>query len=295
MSRKEIKLKIPKERILSSFKNIKSITSKKLKFEELKGQTLTSSKKVTINNTKNIDSAISKKFSFIYLLQGGLIASLLGLLFYRSLIGILLLTPLIYFYNKMKQKKVYQEKKWRLNLEFRDALLALSAALEAGYSVEHAFEEAYKDLRQLYPENAEILKEFQCIINQINMNITVEKALINFSERSGVEDINSFSEVFCTAKRTGGDLINIIKSTSNIINNKIEVNREIRILIASKRLEANIMKAIPLVILIYLTVSSPGFLDPLYHNLKGNLVMTVFIGLYFASLLIINKIVAIEV
>ncbi|MDF2842852.1 MAG: putative rane protein [Herbinix sp.] len=295
MSLKEIKLKISKEGILSSFKNFKPITSKKLRLEELKGQTLTSSKKVNIYNTKNIDSAISKKFSFIYLLQGGLIASLFGLLFYRSLMGILLLTPIIYFHNNRKQKKVYQEKKWRLNLEFRDALLALSAALEAGYAVEHAFEEAYKDLRQLYPENEEILKEIQYIINQINMNITVEKALINFSERSGVEDIYSFSEVFCTAKRTGGDLISIIKSTSNIINNKIEVNREIRILIASKRLEANIMKAIPLVILIYLTVSSPGFLDPLYHNLKGNLLMTIFIGIYFASLLIIDKIVAIEV
>lgn len=291
MSMKEIKLK----RILSSFKSSKSITSKKLKLEILKGQTLTSSKKVNIYNTKNINSAISKKFSLIYFIQGGLIASLFGLLFYRSLMGILLLTPLIYFYNNMKQKKVDQEKKWRLNLEFRDALLALSAALEAGYSVEHAFEEAYKDLRQLYPENAEILKEFQYIINQINMNITVEKALINFSERSGVEDIYSFSEVFYTAKRTGGDLISIIKSTSNIINNKIEINREIRILIASKRLEANIMKAIPLVILVYLTISSPGFLDPLYHNLMGNLLMTIFIGLYFASLLIIDKIVAIEV
>lgn len=291
MIMKEIDLK----RILISFKSSKSNTSKKLKLEELKGQTLTSTKKVNIYNTKNINSAISKKFSLIYFIQGGLIASLFGLLFYRSLMGILLLTPLIYFYNNMKQKKVDQEKKWRLNLEFRDALLALSAALEAGYSVEHAFEEAYKDLRQLYPENADILKEFQYIINQINMNITVEKALINFSERSGVEDIYSFSEVFCTAKRTGGDLISIIKSTSNIINNKIEINREIRILIASKRLEANIMKAIPLVILVYLTISSPGFLDPLYHNLMGNLLMTIFIGLYFASLLIIDKIVAIEV
>ena len=291
MIMKEIDLK----RILISFKSSKSNTSKKLKLEELKGQTLTSTKKVNIYNTKNINSAISKKFSLIYFIQGGLIASLFGLLFYRSLMGILLLTPLIYFYNNMKQKKVDQEKKWRLNLEFRDALLALSAALEAGYSVEHAFEEAYKDLRQLYPENADILKEFQYIINQINMNITVEKALINFSERSGVEDIYSFSEVFCTAKRTGGDLISIIKSTSNIINNKIEINREVRILIASKRLEANIMKAIPLVILVYLTISSPGYLDPLYHNLMGNLLMTIFIGLYFASLLIIDKIVAIEV
>ncbi len=294
MSIKVFKLKMPKERALNPNKELKSTLSKKLRLEELKYHTLTASKKVNVIH-KDINSIISKRFSIIYFPQGCLMTTLLGLLFYRSLLGILLLTPLIYGYNNMQQKKACLEKKWRLNLEFRDALVALSAALEAGYSVEHAFDEAYKDLRQLYPENAQILKEFQYIINQINMNITVEKALINFSERSGVEDIFSFSEVFCTAKRTGGDLINIIKSTSNIINNKIEVKREIRVLIASKRLEANIMKSIPLVILIYLTVSSPGFLDPLYHNLMGNLLMTVFIGLYLVSLLIIDKIIAIEI
>ncbi|MFT4143243.1 MAG: type II secretion system F family protein [Mobilitalea sp.] len=246
-------------------------------------------------NYEKLFIKISKKFSIIYFLQGSLLITLLGLLFYRSLIGILILSPLIYLYNNNKLKKAEQEKKWKLNLEFKDALLALSAALEAGYSVEYAFIEAYKDLKQLYTENAEILKELNFINNQINMNITVEKALINFSERSGVEDINNFSEVFCTAKRTGGDLISIIKSTANIINDKIEVKREIRILITAKRLEANIMKVIPLGILIYLTVSSPGFLDPLYHNLKGVFLMTIFIGLYLVSLRIIDKIVTIEV
>lgn len=220
---------------------------------------------------------------------------MIGYLFYHHLIGILLLTPLLYLYLKHKKISLIKDRKWRLSLEFRDGILALSAALEAGYSAENAIEEAKKDLNRIYQEDAMILQEFTYMTNQIHMNMTVEKALEDFSVRSGIEDIQSFSEVFSTAKRTGGDLINVIKLTGNIINDKTEVKREIITLITAKRMEANIMKAIPLLILVYLSVSSPGFLDPLYHNVFGVIVMTVLLFLYLAAYLVIDRIVAIEV
>jgi tight adherence protein B len=230
-----------------------------------------------------------------YILQAISIIIIIGILFYRNIIGILLLSPIIYFYLKIKTKELIKIRKWKLNLEFRDGILALSAALEAGYSAEHAFEEACRDLRQIYPENSLIVREFTYLIRQLKMNITVEKALSEFSERSGVEDILSFAEVFATAKRTGGDLIKVIKTTGNMINDKIEIKREILTLITAKKLEANLMKVIPLFMLVYLSVSSPGFLDPLYHNLYGILVMTVILACYLGTYLIIDKIIAIEV
>jgi tight adherence protein B len=230
-----------------------------------------------------------------YILQALIVIIILGYLFYQSLIGIFCLSPILYLYKKSRTKGLADNRKWKINLQFRDGILALSAALEAGYSAEHAFEEACKDLRLIYPGNALILSEFTYMINQIRMNITVEKALSDFAERTGIEDIQSFSEVFSTAKRTGGDLINVIKITSNIISDKIEVKREIITLIAAKRLEANIMKLIPLIILIYLSFSSPGFLNPLYHNILGVTAMTSFLLCYLGAYLLIDKIVAIEV
>lgn len=206
-----------------------------------------------------------------------------------------MLSPIIYFYRRRKLKSYIRSRKWKLNLEFKEAILALSAALEAGYSAENAFEEAYKDLKQLYQENSMILKELHAIVNQIKMNITVENALSSFSEKTGIEDIQNFSEVFATAKRTGGDLIHVIKITAKIISDKIEVKREILTLIAAKRLEANIMKVIPILILIYLSVTSPGFLDPLYHNFLGTIVMSIFLLCYLGAVLLIDKIIAIEV
>lgn len=230
-----------------------------------------------------------------YTMEGLLIAGTLGYLFYKSIFGIIALCPFLFLYIKRKKAILLKEQKWKLNLEFRDGILAWSASLEAGYSAEHALEEAYRDLSRIYADNAMIMQEFSYMINQLRMNISIEKTLENLGSRSGVEDIQSFSEVFYTAKRTGGDIINIIKIAVDIISSKIEVKREIITLIAAKRLEANIMKFIPLLILIYLSMSSPGFLDPLYHNLFGILIMTTFLLFYLGAYLIIDKIIAIEV
>lgn len=227
--------------------------------------------------------------------QGVVVVFLFGILFYRNILAILFLSPLIYYYRKIKARGLINSRRWKLNLEFRDGITALSAALEAGYSAENAFEEALRDLQQLYDKDALIIQEFSCIYNQIRMNITIEKALSDFADRTGIEDIQSFAEVFSTAKRTGGDLINVIKISSNVINDKIEVKKEIRTLITAKRLEANIMKLMPLLILAYLSVSSSGFLNPLYHNIQGILIMTVFLFCYLGAFLLIDRIIAIEV
>jgi len=238
---------------------------------------------------------ISRRESARFILEGAMAITVLGGLFYKSIPGILVMSPLIILYYKNRKYKCMKDQKWKLNMEFRDGIQALSAALEAGYSAEHALEEACRDLRQMYSENSSIIKEFSFMVNQVKMNITIEKALEEFGERTGIEDILSFSEVFQTAKRTGGDLISIIKNSSSIINDKVEVQREIITLITAKRLEANIMKIIPLLILIYLSITSPGFLDPLYHNLFGIVAMTVFLFLYLAAYLMIEKIIDIQV
>ncbi len=230
-----------------------------------------------------------------YVSEGILMATIIGYLFYQHILGILLLLPLIYFFLKLKQENIKKERKWKLSLQFRDGIQALSAALEAGYSAENAFAEARKDLARIYCEEDMIRQEFNYMLNQIHMNMTVEKALEELAVRSGIEDIRSFSEVFGTAKRTGGDLMHVIKLTASIINDKTEVKREIITLVTAKRFEANIMKVFPLFILIYLTISSPDFLAPLYHNLFGAITMTLLLFFYLAAFLIIDRIVAIEV
>jgi tight adherence protein B len=229
------------------------------------------------------------------LIQGLLIISILGVLFYQSIYGVLALSPMVYFYQKKRKAKLIRDRKWRLNLEFRDSIISLSAALNAGYSVENALEEARKDLSVLYQDDSMIMQELFCMVNQVQMNITVEKALFDFASRTGVEDIESFAEVFATAKRTGGDLMKVIKTTANTISDRIEVKREILTIVTAKMYESNIMKMFPPGIIIYLQVSSRGFLSPLYHNAVGVTVMTLLMLVYLGAFWLADRIVAIEV
>ena len=168
-----------------------------------------------------------EKESIRIIIEGFIGVIILGFLFYRSIIGIIFLSPLIILYYQKKRKVIIAKRKLQLNIEFRDGINSLSAALSAGYSVEQGFTEALLDLKSMYPKGAMIINEFAYITKQIQMNIPVEKALRDFASRSGIEDIISFSEVFSTAKRTGGDLTKIIKTTTDIISNKIEVKERL--------------------------------------------------------------------
>ena len=165
----------------------------------------------------------TKKELITYLCCGLLLSSLLAYLFYQSIIAVILFSPLSLVYIKQKRLQLIEKRKWQLNLEFREGILCLSAALNAGYSIENAFMEAIKDLRMMYSDESYIIPEFEYITQQIKMNVTVEEALKELAQRSDIEDISNFSEVFSTAKRTGGDIIKVMRVTGRNINDKIEM------------------------------------------------------------------------
>ena len=216
-------------------------------------------------------------------------------LFYHSILITVVSSLGTLIFAKYQQRKRIEKAKWQLTLEFKDAIQSLSNALTAGYSIENAFPEALRELTFLYDQDADIMKELQLINQQICLNRNVEELLMEFGNRSGVEDILNFAEVIMTAKRTGGDLISIMKTTSESIGEKIEVQREIRTLIAAKKLEGTIMCVIPFGIIVYLNLCMPGFLEPMYKGLIGRGIMTLALIGYVAGVALLNKVVEIYI
>lgn len=220
---------------------------------------------------------------------------LVGYLFYKSMYGMLILgLGSIFLVNILKKERKKKEK-WQLTLQFKDGICSLTNAMTAGYSIENAFGEAVKDLRFLYEEQSDIVREFQLINQQIKLSRNVEELLLEFGLRTEIEDVIDFAEIVTTAKRTGGDLIKIMKTTSSNISDKIEVQREITTLIAAKRLEGNIMSIIPIGIILYLNVCMPEFLEPMYNGLLGRVIMSIALISYLLALLLLNKIISIKI
>ena len=218
----------------------------------------------------------------------------LAILCYNSLLFAILLFPYIPYHLAVTKDKLKEGRKWKLNMQFRDCINCISSALESGYSIENALKEAYLDMKLSYNEEDHIMREMRGIISAVENNRTVEDVFLDFSARSGVDDIKSFADIFATAKRTGGNLILIIKSTADVIHTRVELKRELRTVIASKKYEADIMKLIPFGILIYLRVFSPDMVAALYGNLFGIVFMTIVLVLYLLLCRISDHVVKIE-
>ena len=221
------------------------------------------------------------------------VSALFAYFFYRSKVAFFFVFVLLPLFLKAVRKSLIKKRKWKLTMQFADALLGISTALQAGNSVENAFRKVYEEMAALHGADADITKEFYVIVKGIENNMTVEMLLEDFAKRCEVEEIEDFSDIFTVGKRTGGNLREMMTTCCNTITEKLELRREFRVLIASKKFEMNIMSAVPFGILIYIGSTSRGFFDCLYQTLPGRGIMTgcfiVYVLAYFWGMKIIEK------
>ena len=217
--------------------------------------------------------------------SGG-VAVLLALMFYRSGWAVLPLAPLGYLVKKFLEERKGEMIRENLAEQFKECILSVSASLQAGYAVENAFLESREDMRNLYGEQSSIYQELERIRRGLAVNISLEELLLDLGERSGSEEILQFAQLFAIAKRGGGNLPEMIRTSANLISQKTEARQEIRILLSGRKMEQNIMRIMPFGILLYVGYAYPGYFDPLYHNPGGVALMSLCLAVYLAAFFI---------
>lgn len=187
-----------------------------------------------------------------------------------------------FFFRRLRKEKGRKERE-ELTAQFRECILAVTVLIQAGYSLENAFVECYQDMELMYGAESSICDELRLIRRGLHINISLEELLMDLGERSGCGEIVQFAEVFDIAKRNGGNISEIISCSAGLIGSRIETGREMNVLLGGRKMELGMMKIIPFAIIIYLEISSNGYFDGLYHNLKGNLIMTICLSVYMAA------------
>lgn len=219
----------------------------------------------------------------------------LTILFYdRWYIAIVSAPGIVPFLKYVRADKA-EKRRRNLTYDFRDALDSLSVSLKAGYSVENAFPAAARDLAAILGRDADITKEMQYIARQSALSVPVENLISDFAYRSGSEDIQNFAAVFTAAKRLGGNMPAIIRSAADSIGGKIDVSREIETTLSAKQMEQKVMMVMPCAIIVYMRLSSPGFLDRMYTTLLGAVIMSACLAGYGVAVYWSSRIVKIEV
>lgn len=215
--------------------------------------------------------------------------------FYDSFAASVLMIPVGIFYMRDCISDLEEKKEREFLGQFRDSIQAVAAGLKAGYSVENAIRGAGRDMEPLYGPDKRIRREFSLMIRQLDMNMAAGPVLEAFAGRTGQEDVENFVNVFAAAKKSGGDSIAVIRNAVRLISDRIDTEKEIRTMIASQKLEFDIMCVVPFAIILYMKVTFGEFLGALYGNAAGICVMTVCLLIYAAAYRTGRKIVRIEV
>ncbi|MDR6882304.1 type II secretion system F family protein [Bacillus sp. 3255] len=222
-------------------------------------------------------------------------AFLVGYIFYKSFMLAGLFSCVGFLFPRFRRAQFIRQRKNKLYVQFKQALSCLSSSMTVGKSIETAFKDALEDLKILYPDASSLIViEFSIICRRVENGEPIEAALKNFADRSHLEDVISFTDVLMTCKRTGGNLVEVMKRTAAVIAEKLEIAQDISVMIAQKRFESRVLVIAPIAIVAVLAFTSPDYMQPMYGG-TGVLIMTVCLVLLGGCFMLTQKIMQIQV
>lgn len=195
-------------------------------------------------------------------------------------------------YLPMRARQLCRNRQQKLSIQFRDMLESLTTSLAAGDTVHQAFEAAYGDLCLQYGEGADLSREMEQVLLAPKSGISIEEMLQDFAQRSGLEDIESFANVFTVCYSTGGNMKDVMRRTHDIITDKMAIADEIRTKLSANKLELNVITLAPIFLMLLLRTTNQAFAEK-FATAGGVVCITIAIAIFVAAYRMGQKIVEI--
>ncbi len=231
----------------------------------------------------------------LMLVKSGLLILMLNYFFYGTVwaMPVLLLPGAVYL--RMEREALLAKKKAQAREQFKELMLLVSTGQKAGYSAENAFLSSYGDMELLYGKNSTICKMLHVLKVGRENQADFARLWYQMGDKTGISEIREFAVVYEISGKSSGNAAAIMEKTAGIIIQKLETEKEIEVMLSARRLEQKVMNVMPFLIMLYISITSPGYFDGLYHSFGGALIMTFCLSIYLVAYLLARKIAAIEV
>ncbi len=176
-----------------------------------------------------------------------------------------------------------------LNDQLVDMLALLSNGLKVGYGLTQAIDNASREL----PDP--LASELKKIVNDINLGINAEVALLNFMERAKSYDLELIVSSMLIQRKTGGNLSEVLENISHTIRERIQIQGEIRTLTAEGRLSGYVLTAMPFILVGGLQLLNPTYIGGLFETTVGRLMLGGALLLVGVGILLIRMITNVKI
>ena len=177
----------------------------------------------------------------------------------------------------------------RFEVQLPDALMMLAGGLRAGVGVGPA-------IAQLVAEaEAPLAQEFALVLREQRLGVTLEQSLNNLGRRVPTQTTTLVVSAIRIAIETGGGLAETLERTAHTIRSRLHMEGKIAALTSQGKLQAWVVGALPLLLMVVLNRMEPEAMGHLWHTRLGWAVLVVIALLELIGIYVIRRIVAIDV
>ena len=177
----------------------------------------------------------------------------------------------------------------KFNEQLEDALLSMSSALKAGFSITQALENVASENR--YP----ISFEFTLLLQELRLGVQFDTALRKMADRLGSQDFELVAVAIITARQTGGELTTVLEELAGVIRERMRIMQRVRALTSQGRMQAWLIASVPFVLMFAMMRLAPDLMDAFFGSLVGIVVLVAVIIMVVCGFLWIRKITTIDV
>jgi tight adherence protein B len=170
-----------------------------------------------------------------------------------------------------------------------DNLQVMASAMRAGHSFIGALSVVVNDSAE--PSAS----EFRRAIADEQLGVPLEEALRGVVERMDNRDLGQVALVAAMQRETGGNTAEVLERVTETIRERFELRRLIKTLTAQGRMSRWVVSALPIFLLLIITLINPTYMQPLYDRPLGRALLIAAAGFIVAGSLVIKRIVDIKV
>lgn len=190
----------------------------------------------------------------------------------------------------MKLLKMSIEKQTRAFLKlFPDAIDLIVRGLRSGLPVSESLVVVSEELSD------PVGSTFTDIANTMKLGVPLEKALQEMAKKLDITEFNFFTTSIILQRETGGNLAEILNNLSEVLRSRFIMRMKIKAMSSEARASAMIIGALPFVVFALISVISPGYMNVLYDDPRGNVCAGIAIGMLTFGLWVMRRMTQFEI
>ncbi len=177
----------------------------------------------------------------------------------------------------------------KFNKQLPDTITLLSNSLRAGSSFLQSIELVSRETP------APMGEEMGRVVREVNLGLGMEEALKNMVRRIKSDDLDLMVTAISIQQQVGGNLAEILDTIAFTIRERVRIKGEVNTLTAQGRMSGYLVAALPIAIAGMINMIQPAFMEPLFTQTIGQIMLGVGLTMMTIGFFAIRKITDIKI